>query len=84
MEEDIKILEDYIELCKTTGMDKARAKEIENLIARNKELEEYKKDVELTKIVCCVAQNCEALNNCIKLRRENAELKSKLQELLED
>lgn len=45
MEEDIKILEDYIQLCKTTGMDKLRAEAIENLIARNKELEETKSKV---------------------------------------
>ena len=34
------------------------------------ELKEYKHDAELTKIACCTAQNCEALNNCIKLERE--------------
>lgn len=86
MEEDIKILEEFLEAYRIAEevLDGDIIQAIENLIARYKELEEYKKDVELTKIVCCVAQNCEALNNCIKLRRENAELKSKLQELLED
>ena len=34
------------------------------------ELKEYKHDAELTKVACCSAQNCEALNNCIKLERE--------------
>ena len=34
------------------------------------ELKEYKHDAELTKVACCTAQNCEALNNCIKLERE--------------
>ena len=40
-----------------------KSKEIE-------ELKEYKHDAELTKVACCSAQNCEALNNCIKLERE--------------
>ena len=53
------------------------------------ELKEYKHDAELTKVACCTAQNCEALNNCIKLERElqNADkvwedkIKAKIEEL---
>ena len=53
------------------------------------ELKEYKHDAELTKVACCTAQNCEALNNCIKLERElqNAnkkwedKIKAKIEEL---
>lgn len=64
-----------------------------NLIEKqSKEIEElkaYKHDAELTKIACCTAQNCEALNNCIKLGRElqNADnkwedkIKAKIEEL---
>lgn len=37
---DIDILEEYVELCKTTGMDKERGQAISNLIAENKELKE--------------------------------------------
>ena len=55
------------------------------------ELKEYKHDSELTKVACCTAQNCEALNNCIKLERElqNADkkwedkIKAKIEEYLE-
>lgn len=49
-----------------------------------KDLQEYKRISELTKISCCTAQNCEALNTAIKgelenqkLRQENEELKEK-------
>jgi len=53
------------------------------------ELKEYKHDAELTKVDCCTAQNCEALNNCIKLGRElqNADnkwkdkIKAKIEEI---
>ena len=31
---------------------------------------EYIKNAELTKIACCTAQNCEALNNSIRLGKE--------------
>ena len=44
---------------------------------KNKELEDYKHYAELTKISCCVAQNCEALNNAIRLGSENEKLKEK-------
>jgi hypothetical protein len=43
------------------------------------ELKEYKHDAELTKVSCCTAQNCEALNNCIKLRRELQNADKKIQ-----
>jgi len=59
--------EAYIEM-------KEDIEDILNLIEKqSKEIEElkaYKHDAELTKIACCTAQNCEALNNCIKLERE--------------
>jgi len=56
------------------------------------ELKEYKQDAELTKVACCSAQNCEALNNCIKLTRElqNADkkwkdkIKAKIEDLKEN
>ena len=56
------------------------------------ELKEYKHDAELTKVACCTAQNCEALNNCIKLERElqNADkkwedkIKAKIEEVDKD
>ena len=54
---------------------------IRNLIARNKELEEYKKIAELTKVSCCTAQNCEALNNAIREGLENTKLKEKIEKL---
>lgn len=63
---------------------------IENLIQENKELKEYKKIAELTKISCCTAQNCEALNNAIKnglenekLLQENKELKERINKSIE-
>lgn len=37
-----------------------------NILKENEKLKEYKKIAELTKISCCIAQNCEALNNAIK------------------
>lgn len=55
-----------------------------NLIKAYKELEEYKKIAELTKISCCIAQNCEALNNSIKDFLENMKLKDKIKELEEE
>jgi L-lactate utilization protein LutC len=57
---------------------------IENLLKRNKELEEYKKIAELTKISCCTAQNCEALNNAIKNSLENMNLKERMIQLEEE
>lgn len=50
---------------------------------RIKELEEYKKIAELTKISCCTAQNCEALNNVIREGLENNKLKERIEELEE-
>ena len=34
------------------------------------ELKEYKEIAELSKVACCTAQNCEALNNAIKYSKE--------------
>lgn len=85
MEEDI--LERVIHEIKTygdlDGIEDIRplGKALENLIARNKELEEYKKYAELTKISCCTAQNCEALNNAIKNGLENENLKKQLKDM---
>lgn len=62
---------------------------IEKQFKEIEELKEYKHDAELTKVACCSAQNCEALNNCIKLERElqNADkkwedkIKAKIEEI---
>ena len=51
------------------------------VLKENEELKEYKKIAELTKISCCTAQNCEALNNAIKSELENQKLKEELEEL---
>lgn len=77
--EDIKVLEEYVEefnenkkkykMVYSIGFGKYWTdfvQAIENLIAGYKDLEEYKKYAELTKISCCTAQNCEALNNAIR------------------
>lgn len=45
-----------------------------NILKENEKLKEYKKIAELTKISCCIAQNCEALNNSIKKELENQRL----------
>lgn len=45
-----------------------------NILKENEKLKEYKKIAELTKISCCIAQNCEALNNAIKKELENQRL----------
>ena len=103
IEEDIKIVEDYLEnsainetdsnFFKNGGWetvdleipksmqhilsDYKRVLEInEVLLKENEELKEYKKIAELTKISCCTAQNCEALNNAIRERLENQKLKN--------
>lgn len=44
---------------------------------------EYIKNAELTKIACCTAQNCEALNNSIRLGKE-LETYKKIAEKLAD
>ena len=51
------------------------------VLKENEELKEYKKIAELTKISCCTAQNCEALNNAIKSELENQKLKEKLNDI---
>ncbi len=54
---------------------------IEKLQEENEKLKEYKKIAELTKISCCIAQNCEALNNAIKSELENQKLKKELNDI---
>lgn len=49
-----------------------------------KDLQEYKRISELTKISCCTAQNCEALNNAIREGIENQKLKQENEELKAD
>ena len=44
----------------------AKLEKLEQDIKENEKLKEYKKIAELTKISCCIAQNCEVLNNAIK------------------
>lgn len=51
---------------------------IETVLNYIKELEEDKKITELTKISCCTAQNCGALENAIKEGLENDKLKKDL------
>lgn len=50
----------------------------------NKELKKYKRIAELTKISCCTAQNCEALNNAIRAGIENVKLKEGIQNIIEN
>ena len=56
-------IERQLKIIELNRIIRKQSKEIE-------ELKEYKHDAELTKVACCSAQNCEALNNCIKLERE--------------
>jgi hypothetical protein len=51
------------------------------VLKENEELKECKKIAELTKISCCTAQNCEALNNAIKSELENQKLKEELNDI---
>ena len=91
VEEDIKILEtltkieyDYAfgtKIYKPHGLSTEEVDAIKNLINRVKELEEYKKIAELTKISCCTARNCAALSNSIKDSLENMKLKERLKDL---
>lgn len=90
MEEDIKILEELEEFMKEElraehsifSIEQLQA--IENLIARYKELEKYKRIAELTKISCCIAQNCEALNNAIRASIENVKLKEGIENIIKN
>ena len=45
---------------------------------------EYIKNAELTKIACCTAQNCEALNNSIRLGKELETYKKMCEKLEQD
>ena len=51
---------------------------IKNALNYIKELEEDKRITELTKISCCTAQNCGALENAIREGLENDKLKKAL------
>jgi len=86
MEEDIKILEEFIEAYKIAEevLDGDVIQAIQNLIARYKELEKYKRIAELTKISCCIAQNCEALNNAIRASIENVKLKEGIENIIKN
>lgn len=53
-------------------------KSIEIVLNYIKELEEEKRITELTKISCCTAQNCGALENAIREGLENDKLKQQL------
>lgn len=97
LQEDLKVLEKLINKKYTKNLieivsvfdekdnmfvlNKKEIQAIENLIKGYKELEEYKKYAELTKISCCTAQNCEALNNAIREGIENQKLREENHEL---
>ena len=68
---DIKALSESIDILS----------DYKRVLKENEELKEYKKIAELTKISCCTAQNCEALNNAIKSELENQKLKEKLNDI---
>ena len=73
---------EHIEAIEHILSDYKRVLEInEVLLKENEELKEYKKIAELTKISCCTAQNCEALNNAIKSELENQKLKKELNDI---
>ena len=86
VEEAIKDLEKYISFSKKTDnfehdsdyWHKELAEKIETVLKHIKELEEEKRITELTKISCCTAQNCGALENAIKKDLENDKLKKQL------
>lgn len=97
IEEDIKDIEKYISFTSKRenfshdtdwNWNKDLANKIEHILSdykrvlkENEELKEYKKIAELTKISCCTAQNCEALNNAIKSELENQKLKEELNDI---
>lgn len=63
---------DFAQYCK------GHCEDIQAVLEELEILQEYKKIAELTKISCCTAQNCEALNNAIKAGLENNKLKEEL------
>ena len=100
IEEAIKILEKFIqinnsiteemlqdedkEIQEGVKIDQKRCKAEEILIKHIKELEEAKRITELTKISCCTAQNCAALENAIRKDLENDRLKEQLETIREN
>lgn len=54
---------------------------IEIILSELERLQEYKRLSELTKIACCSAQNCGALNNAIREGIENQKLKKEIEQL---
>lgn len=103
IEEDIEKVENLIKKCdecklkecincETNWTEVTSIKRIvdsyKKVLKELKDLQEYKRISELTKISCCTAQNCEALNTAIKgelenqkLRQENEELKKRIPSL---
>lgn len=91
IEEDIELLQDETSSlglffkCKCSEKYKIALEHIlsdyKRVLKENEELKEYKKIAELTKISCCTAQNCEALNNAIKSELENQKLKEELNDI---
>ena len=90
IEEDIKDLKKYISFSSKHEnfshdtdykWHKEIGEKIERVLKENEELKEYKKIAELTKISCCTAQNCEALNNAIKSELENQKLNEELNDI---
>lgn len=79
------ILGNYILIGRRTNIVKDSLRYIlsdyKRVLKENEELKEYKKIAELTKISCCTAQNCEALNNAIKGELENQKLKEELNDI---
>lgn len=93
MEEDIKTIQEKLKIIESLCTDDCINKStviqpliyaIQNLIARYKELEKYKRIAELTKISCCTAQNCEALNNAIRASIENVKLKEGIENIIKN
>ena len=95
-EEDMKLLEEFsnenVLYGSMVGMTLEKYKDLQlstehilsdykRVLKENEELKEYKKIAELTKISCCTAQNCEALNNAIKSELENQKLKEELNDI---
>lgn len=94
VEEAIKMLEKFIQTTKSIAEEAIQNEDREiketlkteglrcasEIILLNyiKELEEEKRITELTKISCCTAQNCGALENAIRESLENDKLKKQL------
>lgn len=81
MKEEEKAIEYFN--CETTSevmhYGAVLVKLIETQKAELERLKEYKKISELTKISCCTAQNCEALNNAIREGLENNKLQAEIE-----